>query len=370
MNPVALFSRLGKWFSLSASLLAGGSALASSQPASFSHWPAGQSPTEIGQRVAQRFVESGHTKTKNIYNIIIYPEVCAWYGALSFADLTKNAALSARLQARWDKLISAEEKHLIPKPNHVDFTVFGAIPLEIFRQTGNRDALKLGLWFADEQWAVPTDDGLTNQTRFWIDDMYMISAVQVQAFRATGEKKYLDRAAFEMTAYLDKLQKPNGLFYHAPDVPFFWGRGNGWMAAGMTEILRDLPRDHVHFERIYRGYKTMMESLLQYQAESGMWRQLVDGPDSWEESSSTAMFAYAMVTGVKLGLLDEAAYGPAARKAWLALAARLDANGDIPDVCEGTNKLNSREYYLKRGRKVGDLHGQAPILWTASAFLR
>ena len=65
--------------------------------------------------------------------------------------------------------------------------------------------------------------GLTDETRFWIDDMYMITIVQVQAFRATGDQKYLDRAATEMAAYLDKLQQPNGLFFHAPDVPFLLG---------------------------------------------------------------------------------------------------------------------------------------------------
>ena len=62
--------------------------------------------------------------------------------------------------------------------------------------------------------------------------MYMLTILQLQAYRATGDKKYLDRDANEMVAYLDKLQQPNGLFYHAPDVPFFWGRGDGWVAAG------------------------------------------------------------------------------------------------------------------------------------------
>src|SRR5687768_18006731 len=30
-------------------------------------------------------------------------------------------------------------------------------------------------------------------------------------------RSYIDRAAITMAAYLDKLQQPNGLFYHAPD---------------------------------------------------------------------------------------------------------------------------------------------------------
>ena len=52
------------------------------------------------------------------------------------------------------------------------------------------------------------------------------------------------------------LQKPNGLFYHAPDVPFFWGRGDGWMAVGMSELLRSLPKNNPNYERIMKGYKT------------------------------------------------------------------------------------------------------------------
>jgi rhamnogalacturonyl hydrolase YesR len=48
----------------------------------------------------------------------------------------------------------------------------------------------------------------------WIDDMFMITAYR-RAYRATNDKKYIERAAREMVVYLDSLQKPNGLFYHA-----------------------------------------------------------------------------------------------------------------------------------------------------------
>ena len=48
----------------------------------------------------------------------------------------------------------------------------------------------------------------------------------------------------------------------------------------------------------------------------------------------------------------------------------IDQNGDITSVCAGTNKLNDLDYYLARPRSTGDLHGQAPVLWCASALLR
>ena len=62
--------------------------------------------------------------------------------------------------------------------------------------------------------------------------MYMITILQLQAYRAMGNKVYLDRAALEMVAYLDKLQKPNGLFYHGPRSPSSGaGATAGWRAA-------------------------------------------------------------------------------------------------------------------------------------------
>jgi len=332
----------------------------------FTDWPAGTGPREVGKRVAEHFVVSPHMNP----NRIIYPEVCTWYGALTFAQLADDADLSARLIVRFRPLLTPQEDHLIQKERHVDFTVFGAVPLQIFMETKTQNHLDLGLFFADRQWENPTPDGLTSETRFWIDDMYMITAVQTQAYRATGEAKYIDRAALEMVAYLEKLQQPNGLFHHAPDAPFFWGRGNGWVAAGMTELLRSLPAEHPRRARVLEGYRKMMKALVEFQGQDGMWRQLIDRPEAWPETSSTGMFTFALVTGVKNGWLDAATYGPAARKAWLALVGYIDQNADITSVCEGTNKRNDLAYYLARPRRTGDLHGQAPVLWSASALLR
>ena len=346
-------------------------------------WPKGSSPQEIGKRVADRFIASPHPNfgRPTPPARISYPEICAWYGALTFAEETGDKNLTNQLVKRFEPLFGEEAK-LVPVPDHVDHSVFGAIPFEIYMQTKDQKYLDMGKHFADMQWGPPEgprvkpeshvyyQQGLTWQTRMWIDDMFMITAVQAQAYRATNEKKYIDRAAKEMVVYIDSLQKPNGLFYHAPDVPFFWGRGNGWMAAGMSELLRSLPEDNPNRSRIMDGYKTMMASLLKHQAESGMWRQLIDDPESWPETSSTGMFTFAMVTGVKNGWLDSKLYAPAARKAWLALTTYLDDNADIREVCEGTNKKNDRQYYLDRKRITGDMHGQAPVLWTASALLR
>jgi unsaturated rhamnogalacturonyl hydrolase len=333
----------------------------------FANWPPGSEPREIGKRVAENFVARPFQRPTGY---IIYPEVCTWYGALSVASLTGDANLQARLVRKFDPLLTPEGAKNISPEAHVDFRVFGSVPLEIFMQTRDRRFLDLGRSFADSQWATTTPDGITTEARYWIDDMYMITAVQVQAYRATGDRRYVDRTAKAMVAYLDKLQQPNGLSFHASDSPFYWSRGNGWMAAGSAELLRSLPADHPARPRILDGYRKMMATLLRYQGQDGLWRQLIDRPESWPETSGTGMFAFAMVTGVTNGWLDPQAYGPAARKAWLGLVSHLDAAGNIGSVCEGTNKGQTVEYYLQRKRNVGDLHGQAPLLWTAAALLR
>ncbi len=356
--------------------------LGAAMPPEFADWPAGASPEEIGRRVAENFVIRPFVWQTDPASrqVVIYREVCAWYGALGYAELAGNQALRQRLVAKYDILLTTEGAAKISPRDHVDDRVFGAVPLEIYRQTKDPKFLPAGLQLADAQWASPTPDGITHEARYWIDDMYMSPLLQLQAWRATGEVKYLDRSALMMVAYLDKLQQPNGLFFHAADSPFFWGRGNGWVAAGMAELLRELPTPHPQRPAVLAGYRKMMAALLAHQGADGMWRQLIDKPESWAESSCTGMFTFAFVTGVKNGWLEPAAYAPAARRAWLALIGYLDAAANVREVCIGTNKARmvtgsddlkiQYDFYLARPRRAGDFHGQAPLLWTAAAFLR
>lgn len=364
----------------------------------FSNWPEATSPTFVGNKVANRFLSK--LKPRNPANPpreIRYQEMLAWYGSLAYAKAADQPALAKDLIAKADPLVLEEETFRIPPPDHVDRNVFAALAAEIYMQSGDQRFHDIAKRFADIQWQ-PTpeiiakgdeggkpqgglawrfdpqaklymEQGLSWQTRFWIDDMYMITMAQGQMFRVSKDRGYIDRAAKEMVAYLDKLQEPNGLFYHAPDVPFFWGRGNGWMAAGMAELLLSLPADNPDRPRILEGYRKMMAALKSTQAESGMWRQLVDDPKSWPETSCTGMFTFALVTGVKQGWLDNAEYGPVARNGWIALAGYVHGNGDVCEVCIGTDKKNDRDYYLKRPRPIGDLHGQAATLWAARALL-
>ncbi|MGS2738220.1 glycoside hydrolase family 88/105 protein [Sinomicrobium sp. M5D2P17] len=353
------------------------------QEDSLQNFGADHDPLRIGLRVAENYVSKPFRNFDGIQSPpseVIYPEVCAWFGALKFADVSGNKELFEKLEKRFLPLLGSQ-KELMQKPDHVDHTVFGTIPLQLYRCTGNKVYYYIGIDFADRQWQMPAssgdaekyrdylDQGLSWQTRFWIDDMFMISAVQSQAYLASNDQKYLDRAAYEMTVYLDSIQQPNGLFHHAGKSPFFWCRGNGWMASGMTEVLKLLPSGHPHRLSILAAYKRMMTTLKSLQNAEGLWGQLIDEKEIWTETSGSAMFTYAMITGIKNGWLNKKDYGPVVRKAWMALVNYLDANGELRNVCQGTNTGDSKMYYENRKRITGDLHGQAPMLWCAAALL-
>ncbi|CUN54297.1 glycosyl hydrolase [Bacteroides xylanisolvens] len=339
------------------------------------NFPQGYTPEEVGNRLAYRFMEKYKISDKKG---IGYSDTFNWSGALKYAAVTKDEKLFQLLQNKFDSLFTTK-KQILPKKSHVDWNMFGSLPLEFYWITKEKRYLDLGIPYADTQWEVPENakaqekewdaKGYSWQTRLWIDDMYMITIIQTQAYKVTGDLKYLNRAAKEMVLYLDELQRPNGLFYHALDVPFYWGRGNGWMAAGMTELLRYLPKDNKDRLRILKGYQKMMKSLKKYQTSDGLWNQLIDQPDCWAETSGSAMFTFAFIAGVKQGWLKAKEYGPAARKAWMALIPYINEKNDVREVCVGTNKKNSKQYYYDRPRHTGDYHGQAPYLWCVVALL-
>ena len=395
---------MGKW---TGCLFLGLVCFASSHAGVFTDWPRGAEPEVVSRRLTDLFLTTapeyykpvGYARLADASNYgygdrghIHYSTVALWINALECMRLTGDGERERKLIDAWTPFYGPKAKAL-PKFKHVDFTIVGAVPLEIAILNGDKRASELGLRFADSQWEEPKQEdpapiynatsfeermswwrqGYSDQTRLWIDDMYMITVLQGQAYRLTKDRKYVDRAAKEMCLYLDRIQlkdgKSAGLFYHAPDVPYVWGRGNGWMAAGMPLLLELLPGDSPHRAQIMDGYRKMMAKLLECQCADGMWNQLVGDPKSWEETSCTAMFGYGFAMGVKNGWLDEKTYGPAARKAYLALVKRLDAFGNVPDVCCGTGKKNDYQYYLDRPRVHGDPHGQAPLLWMARTFL-
>ncbi len=369
----------------------------------FRDWPAGADPLEVGRSAADVFLAqnlpqgSGDDPNDDYKH---YKDACAWYGSLSIATLLSDQNLTGGLVAKYEPYKNTWSGFDPPTrqnsyTGHVDNNVFGIVPLEIAKIDSDPIYLEEGDLAADHQ-----VEFIQEQIRFAIDDMFMITSLQVQAYRVIEDEahrnRHLNIAAETMVTYLDTMQRKDtqegaiGLFPHHRDNASFriaWGRGNGWYAAGMAEMIRELPESHPLYQSIFDGYKLMMDALLEHQVPqgqpgAGLWRQVVDSTDSrnWAETSGSAMFTYALVSGVRRGWLDVDTYGPAARAAWLGLVAQV-SGGRIQNVSNWAYLPSSHEggpsyagdeenYYFERDRLTGDNHGQAPLMWAAAALAR
>jgi len=318
---------------------------------------------------------------------MMYCVVATWVNAMECARLTSNQALEKRLVELYRNTCAPGAK-TIPLPDGVENSLYGALPLEIAIRTQDKESLALGLSFANAQWEQPIADvhrtyatppepvlaeyvknGFSPQTRLRIDDVYMITALQVQAYRATKDQKYLDRAARQMCLYVDRLQRKDGLFVHSIEVPIVWGRGAGWMAGGLTLLLKELPGNHPDRKFLMNALVKFAEGLETWQrAKTGLWGQIVDDPESWDESSASAMFASMLVTGASRDWIPWG-YMAKGRRAYDALVKKLDQYGNIADVCDGTNATNDRGYYMKRPKVNGAPCGQAAMLLLSAALM-
>ena len=198
---------------------------------------------------------------------------------------------------------------------------------------------------------------------FRTEDMFMAGAMLGRAFRQTGESRYLDLL---VKFLLDAgIQQENGLFWHCRSGPFFWGRGNGFAALGLTETLTYLPEDHPDRGALAGMCRMLLDALVRVQTPSGMLLQLLDFPGSYQEHTSTSMFGYSLARGLRLGWLD-ASYVPALESAWQGVSERVDDQGNVVDGCTGTGVQTSVKEYLDRPAIFGfDDRTGSMALWFA-----
>lgn len=79
------------------------------------------------------------------------------------------------------------------------------------------------------------------------------------------------------------------------------------------------------------------------------------------------MFTYGLARGANEGWLDRS-YLEDARRGWEALRAKVTPGGDVIDVC-GSTDVGDLDYYLKRPRLRGDLHGFGPFLLAGAEII-
>jgi rhamnogalacturonyl hydrolase YesR len=315
---------------------------------------ASRDPIEIARVLAARYPQTPS---------ISYIPAVAWVNTLRLAQITGDASLRTKVMDQLKPWL-AGEKPLFGQQVLLTATAGTMIFAELAHADRGSPAGALAVEGARLA-AEMKDDGVAAHGQGWTDDMFMASALLARSSRLPGRAHDLDTAARLVTDYAARLQRQDGIFIHATDGPFAWGRGNGFAALGLTEVLSALPARHELHGKILEIYRRHMSALKSAQAPDGAWRQVIDEPGAYREETATAMLATAMARGIRLGWLDRT-YLETVRRAWRALAAHVGDDGALVDVCAGTGSGPTRQYYLDRPAITGfDDRGGAMALAAA-----
>ena len=212
----------------------------------------------------------------------------------------------------------------------------------------------------------------------WADDLYMSCPFLARLYRLTGDKAYEEEVHLQVEGFRKRLWiEEEQIFSHIyfPEeeqmsgIP--WGRGNGWIAVTLTEILSLLPKENPRWDEELQLYRRFMQGILSCQDSSGMWHQVLNRPDSYQETSCTAMFLLSIVRGVNRGWLEAKDYLSCMEKAWNALLQHsVDAAGDVYGVCLGSGCAKDAEYYKQLPAKKNDDHGTGIVMMAAAEMMK
>ncbi len=211
----------------------------------------------------------------------------------------------------------------------------------------------------------------------WADDAYMCIPALAQMGKLTGDHAWFDEAAKQAVQLARHLFNPAvGLYMHGKHMnqplvaEFRWGRANGWVILAQCELLDVLPENHPARPEILATYRRHVQALAELQSGAGLWHQMLDKPDSYLESSATAMFVYGIAHGINKGWLNPATYGSVAQAGWLGLAEKVTAQGQIEGSCVGTTLASDHVYYYNRPTSLHHGHAYGPVLLAGAEMIR
>lgn len=174
----------------------------------------------------------------------------------------------------------------------------------------------------------------------WCDAVFMAPPAWLDLANQTGETKYRDHAMAEFWATTDFLYDPAEKLYFRDSRFFerrddqgrklFWSRGNGWVLAGIANMLDLLPGDHADRPRLQALFKQMAGKIKEVQKADGYWAPSLLGPEnSPAETSGTGFFVYSLAWGVNRGLLPRDEYLPSIYRGWDALTRAVAKDGRL-----------------------------------------
>ena len=184
--------------------------------------------------------------------------------------------------------------------------------------------------------------------QMWADTVFMAGLFLAYMGRLIGNQAYIKEALRQLAIHVQTLQSEDGLFYHGWDeslrrhIGCKWGRANAWISVAIVEMLDYVPAD----EGLLEALKKQLNALMPLQKGNGLWRTVLDGSFSYLEASCAYGFGYAVLKGVRLGVIDGSYLG-IVDKMKDTLYMNVDEDGRVENVSAGTPVMrNEAEYNI------------------------
>jgi len=290
-------------------------------------------------------------KTPLSHNLADWTNAALYTGMVEWADIAGNDLYYNWLKEIADKCSWTYFKQENPlRRYHADDYCIGQVYIELYRKYKDTNMIRPMQTYLDQILSDPakgdlkfinTDDYWSTQRWSWCDALFMGPTVWAKMANVTGEKKYLDFMYREYKATTDYLYDKNEHLYfrdsnyftlkEANGARVFWGRGNGWVFAGLPIIIRELPADNKHKDYFVKIFKEMAVKLISLQSADGYWHASLLDPASYPnpEMSATAFFVFGMAWGIDNGYLDKDTYLPAVVKGWKSMVTSVWPDGKV-----------------------------------------
>ena len=176
---------------------------------------------------------------------------------------------------------------------------------------------------------------------WWCDALFMAPAGLVKMSVITGDRKYIVAMDREWSLTQKHLYDPEQkLFYrdatyigkHEQNgANIYWTRGNGWVLAGLADVLDAMPKDDPLRSKYERLFRDMATRIAEVQQPDGLWKPSLLDPEHYPlpEISGSAFFTYGIAWGVNHGLLDRKKFGPVIERAWAGMLQHVYADGRL-----------------------------------------
>jgi len=172
----------------------------------------------------------------------------------------------------------------------------------------------------------------------WCDALFMSPPVWARLYNITGERRYLDFMVKEYKATTDFLfDKEENLYYRDESymdkrdhgTKIFWARGNGWVFAGLCNIMNELDPGSKEYKYFLDIYLKMAKKLLAIQTPQGHWAMSLLGQEFYPtpETSGSSFFVYGLAWGINRGVLDKRSYIESVKRGWNAMTGYVREEG-------------------------------------------